>query len=216
MQLTVLDVRDLDEAWWRCVKEVMVHGRDYKIDRGSFAGQYRREFDFIVCHIRHPKQGSLIPIAPEGVPPPTSIDYIKNDYLPKLMASSVKGDNEIYTYGEYIEPQFIEICRVYNEHGYNTNQMTMTVGDADSIFLEHAPCLKVIDTRVQDGKLNYVVYFRSWDLWGGFPSNLGGIQLMKEMMADEIGVEDGEIIALSKGLHLYDHQWEIGKIVAGL
>jgi len=30
-------------------------------------------------------------------------------------------------------------------------------------------------------------------------------------MADEIGVEDGEIIAISKGLHLYDYAWEWAK-----
>jgi thymidylate synthase len=27
-----------------------------------------------------------------------------------------------------------------------------------------------------------------------------------------IGVEDGEIIAASKGLHLYDYSWEVAKI----
>jgi len=60
--------------------------------------------------------------------------------------------------------------------------------------------------------LNFVVYFRSWDLWSGFSANLGGIQLLKEYMAGEIGVEDGEIIASSKGLHLYDYTWELAKL----
>jgi thymidylate synthase len=32
---------------------------------------------------------------------------------------------------------------------------------------------------------------------------------MKEMMAAEIGVEDGEMICSSKGLHLYGYVWEI-------
>jgi thymidylate synthase len=31
-------------------------------------------------------------------------------------------------------------------------------------------------------------------------------------MAEEIGVEDGEIIASSKGLHLYDYIWELAKL----
>jgi thymidylate synthase len=34
-------------------------------------------------------------------------------------------------------------------------------------------------------------------------------------MAEEIGVEDGEIIALSKGLHLYDYSWELAKLRTG-
>jgi thymidylate synthase len=31
-------------------------------------------------------------------------------------------------------------------------------------------------------------------------------------MAQEIGVEDGQIIAASKGLHLYDYVWELAKL----
>jgi thymidylate synthase len=30
-------------------------------------------------------------------------------------------------------------------------------------------------------------------------------------MAREIGVEDGEIIVASKGLHLYDYCWDLAK-----
>ena len=85
-----------------------------------------------------------------------------------------------------------------------------------SINLEHSQCLRLIDTRIRYGKLHYVVYFRSWDLYGGFPVNLAGIQLMKEAMANELGVQDGELIAFSKGLHLYDHHFDLGKAVVGL
>jgi thymidylate synthase len=31
-------------------------------------------------------------------------------------------------------------------------------------------------------------------------------------MATEIGVEDGEIVAASKGLHLYDYVWELAQL----
>ena len=31
-------------------------------------------------------------------------------------------------------------------------------------------------------------------------------------MASSIGVEDGEIIASSKGLHLYDYVWELAQL----
>ncbi|MFC2040763.1 hypothetical protein ACFLTY_00365, partial [Chloroflexota bacterium] len=51
----------------------------------------------------------------------------------------------------------------------------------------------------------------SWDLWAGFPSNLAAIQLLKEYMSSEIGVGDGELIASSKGLHLYDYSWDLAR-----
>lgn len=80
------------------------------------------------------------------------------------------------------------------------------------IKLNDPPCLRLIDTRVRYGKLHFILYFRSWDLWGGFPSNLGGLELVKQYMAQEIGVEDGEIIAASKGLHLYEYSWDLAKL----
>ena len=48
-------------------------------------------------------------------------------------------------------------------------------------------------------------------MWGGFPANLGGIQLLKEYIKDEIGIEDGEMIATSKGLHIYDYTFDLAK-----
>ena len=90
----------------------------------------------------------------------------------------------------------------------------MSVGDSQSIYLSDPPCLRAIDTRIRDDKLSFMVYFRSWDLWAGFPSNLAAIQLLKEYMADEIGVGDGELIASSKGLHLYDYAWELARVAA--
>jgi thymidylate synthase len=122
-----------------------------------------------------------------------------------------RKEGEQYTYGQYLETQIAEVIKMYREDGHNTNQAFMAVGDSQSIFLSDPPCLRAIDTRILDGRLNFVVYFRSWDLWAGFPSNLAAIQLLKEYMADEIGVEDGEIIAMSKGLHLYEYSWELAK-----
>ncbi|MBI4919936.1 thymidylate synthase [Candidatus Azambacteria bacterium] len=70
-------------------------------------------------------------------------------------------------------------------------------------------CLRGIDVWIDNGKLHFWVYFRSWDLWGGFPVNLGGIQLLKEYMASEIGVEDGGMIVSCKDLHVYEHTWAV-------
>jgi thymidylate synthase len=126
--------------------------------------------------------------------------------------TDAKQPGEDYTYGQYLEKQIEEVIRIYREDGHGTNQAYMTVGEPRAIFLKDPPCLRGIDTRIKDGKLHFVVYFRSWDLWNGFPANLGAIQLLKEYMASNIGVMDGEIIASSKGLHLYDYVWELAKL----
>jgi thymidylate synthase len=140
------------------------------------------------------------------------MEYVEN-YLQYLM-TSLKADNEQYTYGEDLSEQIPELIRMYKEDGYNTNQGFMAVGSKESIKLPDPPCLRGIDTRVANGKLHFISYFRSWDLWAGFPSNLAGIQLLKEYVASEIGVEDGELVALSKGLHLYEYTWELARVAA--
>ncbi len=212
MEISRIDARDLSEAWFLCLRQTLTQGHEYKIDRGSYAGQYRKELSFVTVQIRHPETRPLIPDVPQGVPAPTTMEYIEN-YLPYLMTAH-KAEGEQYTYGQYLEKQIAEVIRIYKEDGYNTNQAFMAVGDAQSIWLTDPPCLRMIDTRIHDGKLNFVVYFRSWDLWAGFPSNLAAIQLLKEYMSSEIGVGDGEILAMSKGMHLYGYVWDLARIAA--
>jgi len=127
-----------------------------------------------------------------------------------------RAEGEQYTYGQYLEAQIAKVIKMYRDTGFNTNQAFMTVGNPETLDLEDPPCLRSIDTRVRYGKLHFVIYFRSWDLWAGFPSNLAAIQMLKEYMAAEIGVEDGEIIAMSKGMHIYDYAWDIAKTAAGM
>jgi thymidylate synthase len=214
MQISVVEARDLPEAWFLCLRRTLAQGREYTIDRGSNVGQRRKELDFIVLQVRHPGNRPLVPDVPSGVPPPSSMEYVEN-YLQYLL-TSFKADREQYTYGEDLEQQIPELIRIYNEGGHNTNQGFMAVGSRESIRLPDPPCLRGIDTRVANGRLHFIVYFRSWDLWAGLPSNLAGIQLLKEYVASELGVEDGELIALSKGLHLYDYTWELARTAAGL
>ena len=212
MQITFIEARDLPEAWFLCLRKTLAQGREYTIERGSNVGHRRKELDFIVLQVRHPERRPLVPDVPQGVPPPSSMEYVEN-YLQYLI-TSLKADNEQYTYGEDLSEQIPELIRMYKEDGYNTNQGFMAVGSKESIKLPDPPCLRGIDTRVANGKLHFISYFRSWDLWAGFPSNLAGIQLLKEYVASEIGVEDGELVALSKGLHLYEYTWELARVAA--
>jgi thymidylate synthase len=211
MNISRIDARDLSEAWFLCLRQTLNDGYEYRIDRGSYAGQKRKELDLAVIQVNYPGSRPLVPDVPQGVPPPSTMEYVES-YLPYLMTAHRK-EGEQYTYGQYLETQIAEVIRMYREDGYNTNQAFMAVGDAHSIYKTDPPCLRMIDTRVREGKLKFIAYFRSWDLWAGFPSNLAAIQLLKEYMAGEIGVGDGELVAMSKGLHLYEYAWELAKAV---
>lgn len=210
-----ITARDLPDAWFQCVYEIIDAGFKYTIDRGSYEGQERLEFDYITIHIKHPNTRPLIPDIPPalGIPNPVADGYVE-DYLPYLM-TAIKQPGEDYTYGERLEYQIQKVIDMYKNQGYGTNQACMSVSMPSDIDLHDPPCARSIDTRIRDGKLNFIIYFRSWDLWSGFPANLAAIQLMKEYMADEIGIGDGEIIASSKGLHLYDYIWQLAQLRTG-
>ncbi|MCU0665942.1 MAG: thymidylate synthase [Candidatus Omnitrophica bacterium] len=230
-----IDAFDLDDAWFQTLSAILEKGHIYTITKGSYEGQRRLEFDFAVVKVKKPSH-QIIPIIPEGmsIPAPTDMDYIQG-YLSYLLTGT-KTATEDYTYGErLVDPkvklkgkyavqdplekemplevnQIEEVINLYKTKGFGTNQATMEIGMPSDIKLIDPPCLRIIDTRIRYGKLHFILYFRSWDLWGGFPSNLGGLQLVKQYMADEIGVDDGEIIAVSKGLHLYEYSWELAKL----
>ncbi|MFZ7110573.1 MAG: thymidylate synthase [Desulfatiglandales bacterium] len=212
MKLEFIEARDLPDAWFQSVYRLLDAGREYTIDRGSYEGQKRLEFDYVTIHVKFPGVRPLLPDIPPalGIPNPVAEGYLEA-YLPYLMTCA-RQPGEDYTYGQYLEEQIEEVIRMYKEDGHGTNQAYMTVGEPKAIFLKDPPCLRGIDTRIMGERLHFVVYFRSWDLWNGFPANLGAIQLLKEYMASSIGVEDGEIIASSKGLHLYDYVWELARL----
>jgi len=78
------------------------------------------------------------------------------------------------------------------------------------------PCLRLLDFKVipVDDELMLTVsaYFRSWDLWAGFPTNLGGIELLKQFVASETSLKNGPIYAYSAGAHIYGYQEQIARL----
>jgi thymidylate synthase len=224
-----IEATTLSDAWFQSVYKCIEVGREFIIDKGSFEGQKRLEFDYITIHIKKPGEKPLLPKLPVhyNIPDPVDENYL-NDYVSYLMTSE-KKKGEQYTYGErlckvfsntlYNDSNLINqinyICGCYKHRGYRNNQMVLQIAQPSDLLLNDPPCLRSIDTRIQDGKLHFYPYFRSWDLWGGFPANLAAIQILKEYMTSEIGVEDGEIIASSKGLHLYNYVWQLAEIIRG-
>jgi thymidylate synthase len=256
-----IEARDLGDAWFQALFRILEEGTVFKIDRGSYAGQKRLEFDWVTLHIKRPGDRPLLPQieAHHNIPNPVADEYL-DEYLPYLMTGNLEP-GESYTYGSrmtkaVVDPRWTDdwdkdeykdiliqdkeawkkvedayekytdhgitfiyeylsqldlLIWTYKNKGFRNNQMILQVGEPTDMLLQDPPCLRHIDTRIQDGKLHFYPYFRSWDLWGGLPANLGGIQLMKEYVASEIGVEDGEIIATSKGLHLYDYSFDLAK-----
>lgn len=201
----------IEDCWrnvlWLCVR----NGYDYKIEVGSYEGQIRRQLNYLVIIIDEPWTRPLAVRVPEGlgIAPPTNEEKIE-EYFMNYLITSYKTENEDYTYGEYIEEQIGAIIEKLKLSNGNTNQATITIGDENSITLNDPPCLKVVDFKVVDRKLNMNIYMRSFDLFNGFPQNIGGFQLLKEYVLTYLdNIEDGKIIAYSSGAHIYSMYFDI-------
>jgi len=226
MKPIFIEAITLDDAWHQAVFNLFDHGDRYTIHQGSYAGSERIEFDFAVIRIKAPGDEPRLPKIPEQlhIPPPVSEAYVVN-YFNDYILGGKKAEGEDYTYGERLTKaekkdgtffsQVDEAIRRYKTEGFGTNQIILQVGQPSDLLLDDPPCLRHIDTKIRNDTLHFFPYFRSWDLWGGFPANLAALQLLKEYMAAEIGINDGEIIATSKGLHIYKHVEELAKLRFG-
>ena len=206
-----IKARDLSDLWFQAVYNVLDVGKRRTVDHGSYAGQQRIEFDMFTAYVRYPGVRPLLPQIPEslGLPNPVSEDYL-DSYMAYLMEDEVLP-GEGYTYGQRIKPQIPYVIDAYRNRGLTNNQVVIRVAEPDDRFLDDPPCLQMIDTAIRDGYLEFFVYFRSWELWAGLPANLAGIQLLKEYLAAEIGVKDGPMTVMSKGLHIYGYAEDLVK-----
>lgn len=204
----------IDQAWRETMTLCVKKGYDFVVKGGSYKGQIRRQLEYATIIIDNPSIRPLSPILPPGIPGPTSDEKIEK-YFVKYLMNPFREENEVYTYGEFIQRQLIQVLGLLMKSEGNTNQATICIGSPETTFLDDPPCLRSISFKVVNGRLNMAVYFRSWDLFAGFPENLGGLQLLKEYVLQEflIGVipniKDGKIIAFSDGLHLYEQYFSI-------
>lgn len=231
MEITSITARDIPDAWFQAVYNLLEVGFDYKIEHGSYSGSKRLEFDYITIYIKYPQTRPLEPKIPVAysIPDPVELGYIES-YVSYLMTDLIQS-NEDYTYGSRIAgfewavrvpglPDFKRVDQIGHfikllKGTPNTNQAILQIAQPQDCLLDDPPCLRHIDMRIKDGKLIFYIYFRSWDLWNGFPANLGGIVHLQEYMADSIGVKPGPFICASKGLHIYKYVWEFAEILRG-
>ncbi len=52
---------NLGDAWFQTLFRMLEEGSVFKIDRGSYAGQKRLEFDWVTIHVQHPSVRPLLP-----------------------------------------------------------------------------------------------------------------------------------------------------------
>lgn len=232
-----IEARDLNDAYFTLLWELWHKGRKYKIDSGSFAGSHRLEFDYCAGFIHDPHIRPLAPIMPPGLPVVTTDDKLNEYFVNYLMDSNLE-EHEHYRYSSWINgtEHYKEFERFnslnnyvtpiewvinhFKKAGYGNNHCYINIGNVDSGFnydvpykneaeRKTSPCFRGIDFKIKERQLITSVIFRSWDLYAGFPENMGGFTLLNEYVCEQLGdVKPGPLAFSSAGLHCYEYQLE--------
>jgi thymidylate synthase len=230
MEPFFLKAKTISDAWFQLIYNIFDHSYTQNIQRGSFEKeQYRLQYPGIAVYIEHPAE-DMVPIIPPalGIPSPTTMEYIEDYFANYLMDPDI-SENETYRYSSRIHnpmpkggTQLQRAIDMLKETPL-TNQAVVEIGTPEDYDVCYGkdekldpPCLRLLDFKAipyeNNMRLTVTAYFRSWDLWAGFPSNLGGLELLKQYVADETGLANGPMYAYSAGAHIYGYQEELAKI----
>jgi len=227
----IKDGKTLGDTWFQLLSELWVNGRrGVPIDEGSHKGEQRMEFDMVSGISHYPHERPLAPIVPPSCSIVTVNDDAIQEYFNEYLMNPTCLPNEEYRYAIWInrlimnhftdsfQTQIEWIINHFMQKGYGNNHCYLSVGDEYSNFRYDAPykneterktspCLRGLDFKIKDGQLLMGVIYRSWDLFGGWPENMGGFTLLNEYVCDHLdGVEPGPMCFFSMGLHCYTHQ----------
>jgi len=225
-----LMAKTIPDAWFQLIYNLFDNAYAQKIQKGSFENeQYRLQYPGIAVYIEHPYYDMVPTIPPNsGIPAPTTKEYIE-DYFVNYLMNPELAENETYTYASRIHnsmpkggTQFERIIEILRKTPL-TNQAVIEIATPLDLEICYGkdgkidpPCLRLLDFKAiplkEEIVLTVSAYFRSWDLWAGFPTNLGGIELLKQFVASETSLKNGPIYAYSAGAHIYGYQEEIVRL----
>ncbi len=222
--------KTISDAWFQLIYNLFDKAYLQRVQKGSFENeQYRIQYPGIAVYIEHPYY-EMVPTMPpnSGIPAPTTMEYIE-DYFANYLMNPEISENETYTYASRIHSkmpkggtQFERVVEMLKDTPL-TNQAVIEIAtphDLDTCYGNDGkldpPCLRLLDFKViplnNELVLTVSAYFRSWDLWAGFPTNLGGIELLKQYIASETSLKNGPMYAYSAGAHIYGYQEEIARL----
>ncbi len=139
-------------------------------------------------------------------------------YLPQILTKE-KFEGLHYTYGYRLGAHFEidQIEKIIEKLRLDPNAreaLAVLFDPKIDIKAEHRPCIVLVQALRNQGKLNFNVYVRSHDLFGGWPLNAFGLRKLHQKIAKESGLELGSLTLVSASAHIYDFNWqEAEKIV---
>ncbi len=150
-------------------------------------------------------------------------EYIFNYY--EEMCTPKIPSGVIYTYGSILRSwknyrnnerfdQIQAIIDYLNKDIFRKSALATTWTVEDALTNRHTnkdknnPCLVNVQVLYQDNKLYLTAYFRSHDMFRGWPVNAFGLRNMQKIIANGLGVEMGSLTMISASAHIYEENWQ--------
>ena len=139
------------------------------------------------------------------------IDFEFKDELKEsrdlLIKNSTKSENifKINQVKDLIE------CLKRNINSKNAIGITWYVEDELVRKHKSSPCALFIQALMQNDKLNLTVFFRSHDMYNGWPSNAYGFRALQKEIADSLKLKLGFMTIISGSAQIYHHVFIIAE-----
>jgi thymidylate synthase len=207
-----INARTIADAWGEVLRAVLVHGSQQDVVADN---ENRNTIEYpgiLLVNIAMPFRCMI----------PAGSKFDKHA-LENYAAQLWSGENPTgfaYTYGERLRnyeglDQLRVVMDQLKKDPTSRREVAITWNPFSDCTDFVVPCMILTDWKLRHGQLNLTVYFRSHDMFGAWPSNCYGLAKLMERMASEIGAEVGRLSIVSSAAHIYEHDVNAAKMVAG-
>ncbi|MFH1072688.1 MAG: thymidylate synthase [Nanoarchaeota archaeon] len=200
------------KAWKEALRHIVSQGKTFT----DHENRKCREILNLFLTITSPKEDILIPIETltkfdRWVYP--SIEELSNIIFTKKKIATIH-----YTYGSRIF-NFQDKINQINEFiipllkaDPNSRRAVIMLYDpvTDSkTFNKEIPSLLFIYFKIQEKKLQLIGFIRSNDFFIGWPTNIYQLYKLQELVAQELGIEQGSLTTISNSAHIFEEYIEL-------
>lgn len=134
------------------------------------------------------------------------------EYLP-LVVSNKKVEGINYTYGSRLRSwrgidQINSLIKRLKNSIYTRRAVAVTWDVEKDHENEEAPCLDLVQCIVQEDSLFMTAFFRSNDMFDGWPENALALRKLQYLIAEELSLKVGSLTTISGSSHIYERNWE--------
>lgn len=133
--------------------------------------------------------------------------YIRN------FLSSRQGKEE-YTYGSRMRNfrgvnQVAEMTRKLKGYASDRGALSVLWDPTMDNTPRKVPCLSLVQANGAEGKLHLTAYFRSNDMFNGWPRNALALRALQTELARKTRMKVGWLMTISNCAHIYENEWPL-------